>query len=115
MASSHHSGVNDQQAGRLLAAVRRHLELRQIDVGRAPDVDQKIISLLERGQLERVSVSRFRRVCAALGIIPVLELRWQGGEGDRLIDRDHARIVEAVVAELMRLGWETYPEFTFNF
>jgi hypothetical protein len=72
------------------------------------------VSLLERGQIERVSVDRFRKVCAALQIDAVLELRWRGGQGDRLIDRDHARIVEAVIAELARLGWETYPEFTFN-
>jgi transcriptional regulator with XRE-family HTH domain len=92
-----------------------HLGLRQVDVGRTAGVDQKIVSLLERGQIERVSVERFRKVCAALQIEAVLELRWRGGQGDRLIDRDHARIVEAVIAELARLGWETYPEFTFNF
>jgi transcriptional regulator with XRE-family HTH domain len=92
-----------------------YLGLRQVDVGRTAGVDQKIVSLLERGQIERVSVERFRKVCAALQIEAVLELRWRGGQGDRLIDRDHARIVEAVIAELARLGWETYPEFTFNF
>jgi transcriptional regulator with XRE-family HTH domain len=107
--------VTDEQAGRLIAAVRMHLGLRQIDVGRSAGVDQKIVSLLERGQIERVSVERFRKVCAALQIEAVLDLRWRGGQGDRLIDRDHARIVEAVIAELARLGWETYPEFTFNF
>jgi transcriptional regulator with XRE-family HTH domain len=106
--------MTDEQAGRLIAAVRRHLGLRQEDVAREARVDQKIVSLLERGQLARVSVERFRRVCAALQVEPVLELRWRGGLGDRLIDRDHARIVEAVVAELSRLGWETTPEFTFN-
>ena len=106
--------MTDEQAGRLIAAVRRHLGQRQIDVGRTAGVDQKVVSLLENGRFERVSVDRFRKVCAALGIEPVLELRWRGGQGDRLIDRDHARIVEAVVAELVRLGWETLPEFTFN-
>jgi transcriptional regulator with XRE-family HTH domain len=106
--------VTDEQAGRLIAAVRRRLRLRQEDVGRVAGVDQKVVSLLENGRLERVSVERFRKVCAALGIEPALELRWRGGQGDRLVDRDHARIVEAVVAELTRLGWETTPEFTFN-
>lgn len=107
--------MTDDRAGRLIAAVRMHLGLRQVDVGRAAGVDQKIVSLLEHGHFERVSVARFRKVCAALEIDQVPELRWRGGQGDRLIDRDHARIVEAVVAELTRLGWETYPEFTFNF
>jgi transcriptional regulator with XRE-family HTH domain len=107
-------GVTDDRAGRLIAAVRIHLRMRQIDLARAAGVDQKVISLLERGQLVRVSVDRFRRVCAALGIEPVLELRWRGGLADRLVDRGHARIVEAIVAELGRLGWVCLPEYTFN-
>jgi transcriptional regulator with XRE-family HTH domain len=106
--------VTDEQAGRLIAAVRRHLGLRQIDVGQLAEVDQKVVSLLEQGRLERVSVERFRRVCAALRIDARLELRWRGGAGDRLVDRDHALIVELVVAELTRLGWEVTPEYTFN-
>ena len=65
--------MTDVQVGRLIAAVRRHLGLRQIDVARAAGVDQKVVSLLENGHLERVSVERFRRVCAVLQIEPVLE------------------------------------------
>jgi transcriptional regulator with XRE-family HTH domain len=106
--------MTDDRAGRLIAAVRKHLGMRQIDLARAANVDQKVVSLLERGELARVSVDRFRRVRAALKIEPVLELRWRGGLADRLIDRGHARIVEAVVAELVRLGWECVPEYTFN-
>jgi transcriptional regulator with XRE-family HTH domain len=107
-------GVTDERVGRLIAAVRRHLGLRQVDLARSANVDQKVVSLLERGLLARVSVDAFRRVCAALQIEPVLELRWRGGLGDRLIDRGHARIVEAVLRELARWGWELVPEFTFN-
>jgi Helix-turn-helix. len=106
--------MTDDRAGRLAAAVRRHLGLRQIDVARMAKVDQKVVSLIERGQLERVSVQRFRAVCAVLGIEPVLDLRWRGGQVDRLIDRGHAHIVERVIAELGSLGWEVVPEFTFN-
>jgi len=106
--------MTDDRAGRLIAAVRKHLRLRQDDLARLADVDQKVVSLLERGELARVSVVRFRRVCAALKIEPVLELRWRGGLADRLIDRGHARIVEAVTTELVRLGWECVPEYTFN-
>jgi len=106
--------VTDDRAGRLIAAVRVHLGMRQIDLANAAGVDQKVVSLLERGELVRVSVVRFRRVCAALKIEPTTELRWRGGLADRLVDRGHARIVEAVVAELRRLGWEVLPEYTFN-
>ena len=106
--------MNDEQIGRLIAAVRRHVGWRQKDLADAANVDQKVVSLLENGRLERVSVVRFRRVCAALTIEPVLDVRWRGGLGYCLIDREHAQIVEQVTAALTRDGWETIPEFTFN-
>jgi transcriptional regulator with XRE-family HTH domain len=106
--------MTDRQAGRLIAAVRRHLGLRQVDLARLAGVDQKTISLIETGQLVRVSVERFRRVCDALKIEHEVTLRWRGGLGDRLIDRGHASIVELVVAELERRSWQVVPEFSFN-
>jgi transcriptional regulator with XRE-family HTH domain len=106
--------MTDRQVGRLLGAVRKHLDLRQVDVARRAGVDQTTVSLLERGRVERDSVAAFRRVCGALEIDQALSLRWRGGLGDRLIDRAHAAIVEIVIAELERLGWLTVPEFSFN-
>jgi transcriptional regulator with XRE-family HTH domain len=110
----HDAEMTDRQAGRLVEAVRRHLGLRQIDVARMADVDQKTVSVIETGQLERVSQTRFRRVCAALGIESEVLLRWRGGLGDRLIDRGHAAIVEVAIGELERRGWQVVPEFSFN-
>lgn len=106
--------MNDTRAGRLIAAVRIHLELRQQDLADLAGVSQKVVSLLERGRIEEVSVRNQRRVCAGLGIESELDLRWRGGLGDRLIDRVHASIVEAVTAELVGAGWDALPEFTFN-
>jgi hypothetical protein len=106
--------MNDERAGALIAAVRVHLHLRQVDLGDLANVGQKVVSLLERGLFEQVSVRNQRRVCAALGIESELQLRWRGGLGDRLIDRVHASVVELVTAELIRNGWEVLPEFTFN-
>jgi hypothetical protein len=40
--------------------------------------------------------------------------QWRGGEGDRLLDRAHASIVEHVVTFLRAADWQVIPEFTFN-
>src|SRR5512138_9010 len=77
-------------------------------------VDQKVVSLIERGLLARVSVEKFRRVCAVLEIDPALDLRWRGGLGDRLIDRGHAELVEQVASMLRDGGWTVIPEYSFN-
>jgi transcriptional regulator with XRE-family HTH domain len=106
--------MDDAKAGRLVATVRRHLRFRQADVGELAGVDQKVVSLIERGLLARVSVERFRRVCAVLEIEPVLDLRWRGGLGDRLIDRGHANLVEMVASMLRVGGWTVIPEYSFN-
>jgi hypothetical protein len=73
-----------------------------------------VISLLERGRFEEVSVRNQRRVCAVLGIESELQFRWRGGLADRLIDCVHAMAVELVTAELVARGWDVVPEFTFN-
>jgi hypothetical protein len=39
---------------------------------------------------------------------------WQGAELDRLIDQDHAAVVETVVAVLRDLGWVVLTEVTFS-
>jgi len=50
----------------------------------------------------------------------VLEIRlthsayWRGGQLPRLLDRDHAAVVEWVVRLLTAAGWETLVEYTFN-
>jgi transcriptional regulator with XRE-family HTH domain len=106
--------MDDAKVGRLVRTVRVHLGLRQIDVAARAAVSQTLISLIEAGQLERVSVARFRRVCATLGIECAVEVRWRGGFGDRLIDRGHAAIVELVIGALKEAGWESVAEFSFN-
>ena len=106
--------MDDVRVGALIAAVRTHLGLRQADVAELAGVGEKVVSLLERGRFEAVSVRGQRRVCRALGIDADLRLSWRGGLGDRLIDRVHAGVVEAVTATLTACRWEPSPEFTFN-
>ena len=38
---------------------------------------------------------------------------WQGEALDRLLDADHAAIVERVIRWLRAEGWEAVPEVTF--
>ena len=72
------------------------------------------MSRLERGQLERVGLARARRIGAVLQIEMPVAPRWRGGELARLLDADHAALVERVVAVVRSLGWEVMPEYTFS-
>src|SRR5207237_660920 len=61
-----------------------------------------------------VMLPRIRRVANVLGIRLELDARLPAGETSRLLDVDHARIVETLARELRALGWRVIPEFTFN-
>ena len=76
-------------------------------------MSQDLVSLVERGRIEDVSVRALRRHARALGAELRVELWFRGGELDRLMDEGHAALVGAVARRLEALGWETRPEVSF--
>lgn len=61
-----------------------------------------------------MSIRSLTRVVEALDASADLVVRWHGEQLDRLIDADHARIVQKIVSLLESLGWETRVEVSFN-
>lgn len=106
--------MDDRRVGLLLRAARQRRELRQSDVAARAGVGQTVVSDLELGRLEDVGLDTLRVVAAELDVVISIHAQWRGGQGDRLIDRAHASLVEFVIATLDDLGWEVLPEFNFN-
>jgi transcriptional regulator with XRE-family HTH domain len=100
--------------GRSLRALRIRRGLRQADLAGRVGRSHGTISNLERGRLAGVSLGTLGRVASELGADLDVRLRWRGEQLDRLLDEGHARLVEAVVRMLRRLGWETAVEVTFS-
>jgi transcriptional regulator with XRE-family HTH domain len=98
----------------VIRAIRRRHGWRQEDLAQTAKVDQAYVSLAERGHLTRVPLPALRRICAALEIELSFTPRWRGPELARLIDSEHARLVEYVAAEMVAAGWQVIPEYTFN-
>jgi len=98
----------------LARAVRQHGGWTQAQVAAMAGVSQSAVTRVERGDLTAITIKTAERVAAALDIKLRLDSRWHGGDGDRLIDREHASVVEVVVAELRAVGWEVLLEYTFN-
>ena len=99
--------------GRTLRALRIRRDLRQQDLGDAAGVSQDMVSLIERGHLDRVSIRTLVRLLAALEADLNLVVRWRGGDIDRLLDEGHASLVARAAATLERAGWAVLPEVTF--
>jgi len=106
--------MTDQQVGLVIRAIRRRRGWRQEDLARKADVDQKYVSIAERGHLTQLPLRAVRRICAALEIELPFAPRWRGPELAKLLDEGHARMVEKVASLLVARGWEVQPEFTFN-
>ena len=106
--------VDDIAIGRLLRSIRIRLRLRQVDVGKMAGLSQQLVSLLELGSLEHVSVPALRRVARAVGAEVVISIRWRGADVDRLRDEDHAQIVATVAGRLEAAGWLTATEVTYS-
>lgn len=106
--------MDDLRAGALFRAVRHRLGWTQREVGQRARVSQKLVSLIECGRMDELTVHSARKVAAALEIRLPFDPRWRGGDGARLLDADHAALVNQVVAYLHAQGWLAFVEYTFN-
>jgi transcriptional regulator with XRE-family HTH domain len=100
--------------GRLFRALRQREWLRQVDVAHQSGCSQSAISRLELGHAGELSVGMLDAVARALDARLQVGLVWQGALADRLLDAEHASVVETVIRRLERFGWSAIPEATFN-
>jgi transcriptional regulator with XRE-family HTH domain len=106
--------MDDERVGAAVRHLRHRRNLRRRDLAAAAGVSQQAVSLLERGQLERLRLSNSRRIARALDVRLEVRARCRGAELDRLLDQEHAALVERVAREIGRLDWEVVVEETFN-
>ena len=99
--------------GRGIRVLRIRRGWRQVDLAKAAGVSQSIVSRIERGLGGRLTVEMLARVAQALGSRVDLRLNWQGEGLDRLLDQDHARLVELVTRLLLDAGWDVRTEVSF--
>ena len=105
-------------ASRLGAALRRiriSRRLRQDDVAALAGVSQSVVSRIERGHVDGLTLRNVERVCAALDVRVDLVPRWRGGDLERLLNAGHSGMHEAIARWFRRRwpGWTTAPEVSF--
>lgn len=105
--------MDGRHVGRVLRSIREHLGLTQEQVALAAHVSQGAVSRAERGLIGTLPLAIVDRIVSAIDGSLFLDIRYQGGGGDRLLDRVHAALVDHVVASI-RADWEVVVEYTFN-
>jgi transcriptional regulator with XRE-family HTH domain len=106
--------MHDEQFGRLLRMIRLRAATRQQTVAVRAGVSRSTISRIESGLLDRFHLDTVRRHARALGLTVELRCVGRGGDLARLVEEEHAMIVEWLATWLSAHGWTAVPEASFN-
>jgi len=106
--------VDTLRIGRSIRALRLRADKRQVDVARAAEVSRQVVSRIETGDIEGMTMATILRVTHVLDADLNVVVRWHGEGLDRLLDAAHAGLVERIVALLQQAGWETAVEVSFS-
>src|SRR5207244_6550465 len=101
--------------GRIVRTLRRRRKWRQLDLGRRAGVSQQTVSRVERGRISELSIDALGRVLRELEAELEINVRWRGGELDRVIDEGHAQLVATTIERREGEGWKAVPEVTYSF
>jgi transcriptional regulator with XRE-family HTH domain len=105
----------DERLGSTIRLLRRRKGWRQADLARAAGSSKTAVGRMERGLVGSSSVDHIRQVAAALDVRVDLVPRWRGGELERLLNRRHSAMHEAVARWIRALpGWLIVPEASFS-
>ncbi|MDL2335246.1 MAG: hypothetical protein QFC55_04370 [Chloroflexota bacterium] len=104
---------DDERLARASRALRRRQGLTQQELA-GEGKSRHIQHLLESGRAGRLQLDDIRSHFRTLGANIRVTAWWNGASLDRLIDSEHAAVVEASIRELTRYGWSAEAEVTFN-
>ena len=108
--------MDHQRLGTVFRAVRLTKGWCQSDVAVRAGVSATTVSMIERGRIDRMSLHTLEAVAKSLDIRLDLLPRWRGGQLERLVNRRHGALTEAVAKWLVALSpWAVAPEVSFSF
>jgi transcriptional regulator with XRE-family HTH domain len=99
--------------GRGIRALRIRRRWRQQDLADAAGVSRQKIARIEVGQSQAIPARDLEKVAQSLGARAEVRLSWNGEALDRLLDGEHARLIDLVAAMLRTHAWEVAIEVTF--
>ena len=107
--------MDDQRIGRVILALRQRRGWRQEDLAVRSGVSQSAISDMERGRIDRYTMHTTRSVLRALDASVSLDPMWGGrGDLDRLLDADHARLMQGWADRHRGAGWDVWNEASYS-
>jgi transcriptional regulator with XRE-family HTH domain len=110
----HRARVDAVRFGRGIRALRRRRGWRQLDLAIRAGVSRSVIARVEQGRADRLPLMTLDRITRPLDARVMCRLEWHGENLDRLLDAQHARLVEQIVRRLTATGWACATEVSFS-
>jgi hypothetical protein len=104
---------DDERVGRLFRLLRQRASLTQEEVAIATAIPVKDLRALESGHISLIRYGRARRLFAELEARARLSVWWNGAAADRLLDEEHAALVERGAVMIAGYSWMTPTEISF--
>jgi hypothetical protein len=108
------NAVDDRRLGVTLRTIRRRLAISQEALAVEAQVPVRDVIAIESGRAGTVRLDRLRSVFEAADGRARLTTWWHGAAADRLIDAEHASLVERALGLFRARGWKTAAEVTFS-
>jgi len=107
--------MDARRLGSLVRAVRIRKGLRQLDVAGSAGVSRATVSRFESGNVGRLSLDTIDRIAAVVDVRTEILGRWQGGDGDRLLNWRQSLLADSFsAAARAHDGWLFEPEVSFS-
>ena len=107
--------MDDQRFGTAIRLLRLRRGWSQQDLAGRAGLSRASISRIERGHCATLTLRALRVVAGVLDVRLESEVRWRGGQLDRLLDERHAAMQESIAGRLTALsGWTFTTEASFS-
>jgi transcriptional regulator with XRE-family HTH domain len=106
--------METDRVSRVVRALRHRRGLTQEELALRARTSASVISRIECGRLTECSLEAVDAALTALDARLVVDVRWRGGELDRLLDADHASLEEQWHRRLTAWHWLVRDEVSFN-
>jgi transcriptional regulator with XRE-family HTH domain len=103
-----------QNVSSAIRFLRRRAGWRQVDLAAHAGTSREMVSRIERGRIEGLTLRSLDTIAATLGGSLYIEVRWRGEQLDRLMDAAHAAVQEMAVGHLREVSWRVEVEVSFN-
>ena len=101
--------------GRIVRTLRVKRGWRQSDLAVRARVGRAAVSIVERGRARDLRLDLVVRIVEALGGSVSLQVQWQGGDLNRLLNARHSALHESVARYFTDLpAWVLAPEVSFS-